>query len=52
MSLSCTVSEIIAYFRKFKDVSHVTMITPIQVTVCNPNAEPPPGEPPYKIWSL
>jgi len=30
----------------------VTVTTPIQGTVCNPKAKPPPGEPLYKIWSL
>jgi len=30
----------------------MTMTTPIQGTVCNPNAKQSPGEPMYKIWHL
>jgi len=30
----------------------MTMTTPIQKTVCNPNAKSSHGKPVYKIWSL
>jgi len=39
---------IIAYFRKLKDV----VTTPMQGTVCNPNAESSHGKPVHEIWSL
>jgi len=45
MSLSCTVSEIFLEIKRH----HMTMTTPIQGTVCNPNAKPSSSEPVYKI---
>jgi len=52
MSLSCTVTKILSLiFFKIKR-RHVTVTTPTQGTVCNPNAQTSYGEPMYKICSV
>jgi len=47
MRLSCTVLS----YHRFPKISkrHVTVTTPTQGTVCNPNAKASHGEPVYKI---
>jgi len=50
MSILHRFRDIITYFPKFE--SHVTVTTPTQGTVCNPNAKTSYVEPLYKILSV